>query len=235
MKIVSLASSNTDILFALGSGGDIVASVPSDYRVTCIDQISISNIKKFHPDMVFTSCEEQKEITSQLDEEGIPVTHIFPKNLRDVFDSITIIGELIDKSDVASEITEKLSSDLEELREYKFNKPKLYLEEGHNPPKVAGYWVPDIAELVGFNYGLVKSGRPGRVIANEEIFDYNPDVIVLSIKKGDKTALSMRNDWLSLNAIQNKKVYILDHSTIINPGPKILEGCKELRRIISSY
>ncbi len=234
MKIVSLAPSNTDILFSLGAGKDVMASVECDHPVKLIDDISVEKLKKFNADMIFTSCEDQKELTAELEENGLPVTHVFPKNLRDVFDSITVIGELIDKPEEASTLTEELSAKLEELREYKYNKPKLYVEASHNPPKVAGYWVPDIAEIAGFDYGLVKSGRPGREISTEEIFKYNPDAIVLSIRKGDKSALSMKKDWLELDAIKNKKVYVIDHS-VINPSPKILEGCTELRKIISSF
>jgi len=232
MRIISLAPSNTEILFALGAGNDVIARTPDcDFpeATSKIPELSdytdISYIKRLNPDLILTATNSQEQLAQTLEEKGLPVAHLAPKSLQGVFDSISVVGDLIEKPDQSSKLVEDLNLEFEKLRLYQWKKPRLYVEETSNPPTVAGNWVPDIAEIAGADYGLCK--RNSREITAKEVADFNPEIIVLYSGKKLK-----RKGWEKIDAVKNNRVYEIP--LIKNPSPRLVKGCQELREIISS-
>ena len=234
MRIISLAPSNTEILFALGAGNDVIARTPecdfpeATQKIPELSDCSdISYIKRLNPDLILTATNSQEQLAQMLEEKGLPVAHLAPKSLQGVFDSISVVGDLIEKPDQSSQLVEDLNLEFEKLRLYQWKKPRLYVEETKDPPTVAGNWVPDIAEIAGADYGLCKGGRNSREITEKEIVDFNPEVIVLYSGKKLK-----RKGWEKIDAVKNKRVYVIP--LLSRPSPRLVKGCQELREIISS-
>ena len=107
MRIVSLAPSNTEILFAIGAGDQIIARTAyCDYPpvAKAIPKIGdwvnpdIDVIKKLEPDLILTSTIVQEKLAERMKKLKLPVYHLDPKKLSDVIASIERIGELVDKT-----------------------------------------------------------------------------------------------------------------------------------------
>ena len=246
MSIISLSPSATEILFALGNGKDIIANtVYCDFppeaktlpKIGSWIRIDIEKIKMMKPDILFTSSIVQEKIFQQLMNAGLNVCHTDPRSLQGIFESILIIGKAIDKTNSAEKIVSSMKKQEERLRSIKHkSKSKLYIEEWFNPPMVSGNWVPDIAELAGFEYSIIRSGELSRAITLEEIQKYEPDIILSSYcgfgKNSNPNYVLHRKGWNSLRAVKENRLYTIDETILNRPGPRILQAVDDIRNAI---
>jgi iron complex transport system substrate-binding protein len=249
MRIISLAPSNTEILFAIGKGDSIIARTaycdypPSALKIPKIgDWVNpdIAEVLKLDPDLVLTSTVVQEKLAGRLMGEGLHVLHLSPKTLEDVFRSIYRIGEAAGALDGADALATRMMKELSEIEEKSFmirRKPRIYIEEWHDPPFVSGNWVPKIAEMAGAEYGLVKEGELSARFDFEELRRLDPQIIVLSIcgvKIGPESILR-RVGWESLSAVKSGSVYPFDDSLLNRPGPRLVEGCRKLNELVTFF
>ena len=239
MRIVSLAPSNTEILFALGAEKEIIARTAfCDYPEAAkgikktVDSSDIEEIRKLDADLILTSTMQDK-LANELEESGLPVAHLSPHSLKGIFNAINEIGDLTGKTDEAIKLVGWMSSELEKIKSTPVEKKRLYIECWDDPPMVSGDWVPEIAEIAGAHYPL-KAGRPSREMSAEEIQEYDPEIIILSIcgKKVDKDIVQKRAGWENLSAVKNKKVHVMDDSLLNRPGPRVVQACAILNQLI---
>ena len=113
MRIVSLAPSNTEILYRLGAGNLIVAvtrycDFPEEARekpkVGGWIDVNDGLVEDFHPDLVLASTFLQNEITEREKKRGINVLSVLPTTLEEVFGSFLKIGQLVEKEKEAREL-----------------------------------------------------------------------------------------------------------------------------------
>ena len=250
MRIVSLAPSNTEILYALGVGRDIVAvtafcnypeSAKKKPKTGGWTSTQVLTVKKFNPDIVFTSTFLQDHIVKELNGNNIKVVHVDPKTLDDVFKSIQTIGKAIGKENLAKQLIYKIKTEIKSLQQYYFdrvgrNRKRVYIEEWHEPPMVSGNWVPGIVKLAGGKYDLIREGEISRKITLEEIKKYDPEIIILSLCgygfRPSPDIISKRKGWEQISAVKNKKVYVFDDDYLNRPGPRLVLGLKQLVKII---
>jgi iron complex transport system substrate-binding protein len=247
MRIVSLAPSNTEILFAIGAGNDIIARTAyCDYpnEALKIPKVGdwmnpdINEIKRLKADLILTSTIVQQKLADKLIAEGLPLVHFDPRTLSGVFDSINQIGELVKKRDGAERLIREMEDEFHALMEsIPEKKPRIYIEEWHNPPYASGNWVPKLAKIAGAEYGLVEEGELSKEISADQIRAFDPEIIVLSIC-GVKTSPELiykRKDWAGMSAVKSGNVYSLDDSLLNRPGPRLVTGAKQLKFISSSW
>ena len=119
---------------------------------------------------------------------------------------------------------------------YSKNKPRIYVEEWHKPPTVSGNWVPTLVKMAGGDYGLIKAGVHSKEITTEQIQNYDPEMIIISIcgmnDKVPKEWVTKRSGWENLSAVKNNKVYVFDDSWLNRPGPRLVVGLKNLAKVI---
>ncbi|HIJ98053.1 TPA: ABC transporter substrate-binding protein, partial [archaeon] len=153
MRIVSLAPSNTEILYALGCGAQIVANTrycdyPDDAKkkekVGSFMKVDVPKIVDLKPDVVMTSTFLQDETAVQCKKAGLKVFHVDPKTLDHVFQSIMSIGEFVNRKSRALKLVNEMRSGFLDVRTavMKRQKIKVYCEEDPSPPRVSGNWVP---------------------------------------------------------------------------------------------
>ncbi len=113
MRIVSLAPSNTEILYALGCGDNIVACTRfCDYPADALTRpriggwldVNDSLVEQYQPDVVMTSTFVQDAIAERYAKKGMRLFHTDPKTLEQVYGSIFAIGELVNKNEEAEEL-----------------------------------------------------------------------------------------------------------------------------------
>ncbi|MBI5227766.1 cobalamin-binding protein [Candidatus Micrarchaeota archaeon] len=248
MKIISLAPSNTEILFALGAGDQVIARTAyCDYpeEAKKIPKIgdwinpNIDEIRRMEPDLIITSTIVQEKLAQELKKKKMPVIHIAPKNLSEVLKSIETIGKLVSKEEEAYKIVNQMLIAFAAIREQTFDLkrwPRLYIEEWHKPPMVSGNWVPDLAEIAGADYALAKAGQYSKKISIEKMKKYDPEIIVLSIcglgERVNPDLVKKRKGWEQLSAVRENKIYVIDDSLLNRPGPRLVSGCRKLQELI---
>ena len=112
-RIVSLAPSNTEILFALGLADKLVGVTdycnypPEAEDKPSIGGFSTPNIEQvvaLSPDLVLATSIHQKQVIPNLEQRGITIFALAPKTLDEVLETITLVGEITDKKEEASKL-----------------------------------------------------------------------------------------------------------------------------------
>jgi iron complex transport system substrate-binding protein len=244
VRIVSLAPSNTEILYALGAQDQIAGvtrycDYPAEARVKPIvsgwSDVDVKKIAALKPDLVLTSSIVQANAAKTLRQEGLPVIHLDPTSLEDVFETFLKIGHAVNAGTKARELIINTDKKLAAIVQQNTVKGKrIYVEEWHKPPTAAANWVPDLLKLLGCE-AVTRSGIPSHEITAEQITQFNPDAIVLSWcgfgTSATANQLLERDGWQELNAIKNNNVFIIDDSFLNRPGPRLVEGLRVLAEI----
>jgi len=234
MRIVSLAPSATELLYALGCGDDIVGVTwYCDYpieaktkpRVGRWIDIDFDKVEKLKPDVIFTSTFVQQKVVEECEKRGLHVVHTDPKTLDDVYESIKIIARAVGRESEGKKIVEDMKKEFSAIRAKA--KLPLYVEEWHKPPMASGNWVSELIEIAG-GMSILKRGEVSREVSFEEIILFNPRAIVLSWCGFGMTA--------DPNAIKRRwnlaaPVFVINDSLLNRPGPRLVDGCKKLNAI----
>jgi len=247
-RIISMAPSNTEILYALGAEDKVVAVTRyCDFPAEAAKKPKIGGwldikeelVKEYKPDLLLTSTFVQNEITEKYRKIGMNVVSLMPTTLVGVFNSIKKIGKLVGKEKEAEFLVRNMNKRVNAVKNKVRNadfKPRLYIEEWHKPTTISGNWVPTLAKIAGANYSLIRAGYHSREIFVEEIQKYNPEFIVVSIcglsDKVPKEWITKREGWENLRAVSDGNVYVFDDSLLNRPGPRLADGLDKLARIL---
>src|SRR3989344_5255922 len=124
--IISLAPSNTEILYALGAEDKLVAvtrycDFPEDAkkkpRIGGWLDINDELVKSFEPDLVLTSTFVQNEITDRYKKSKMNIVALMPTTLKGVFDSIEKIGKLGEKEKEALQLINSMKNKFNEIED----------------------------------------------------------------------------------------------------------------------
>ena len=251
-KIISLAPSNTEILYALNAQDKLAAvtrycDFPEEAkkkpRIGGWLDINDELVKSYNPDLILTSTFVQNKITSRYKKSKMNIVALMPTTLKGVFDSIIKIGKLVEKENEAIDLVDSMKNKFNDIRkkifllkEKFFLHPRVYIEEWHKPPTVSGNWVPDLVKIAGGRYDLIKSGTHSKEVTTEQIQKYDPEIIIISIcgmaDKAPKEWVTKRNGWGNLSAVMNKKVFVFDDSLLNRPGPRLTIGAEKLAEVV---
>ncbi len=247
MKIVSLAPSATEILYALDAGDAIVANTRfCDYPPQAKDKPKVGGwldvdekaVLNHNADLIVTSSFLQNEIAQRFKDKGKILFHSDPKTLMDIFDGILSLARVLGRTVKGREVVDKMKKDIlniASLTKKVHDRPKVYIEEWHKPPTVSGNWVPELVQIAG-GQSLISKGVVSRQVTINEIVGWNPDIIILSWCGFGLTAspeeVRMRDGWQHINAVKNNKVFVLDDSLLNRPGPRLAEGVQFMARMV---
>ncbi len=130
-RIISLAPSNTEIIYALEAQENLVACTrycdfPEEARrkprIGGWLDINDDLVKKFQPDLILTSTFVQNKIAERYKKSRMNIVALMPTTLKGVFDSIIKIGRLTDKEKEAFNLVNSMKNKFNEIE----NKIKNY-------------------------------------------------------------------------------------------------------------
>lgn len=244
VRVASLSPAVTEILFALEQQKKIVCTDKfSDYpeaarvlpKLPEHQKIDPEELKAFAPELVFTSTLVQARLAEELKKSGFAVIQQDPRSIGDLYESIRAIGMLLDCMPRAHALVETLQQGFNDTKRKSGllpRKPRVYIEEWHNPPMVSGNWVPDLIKLAGGIPLPLPPGSASREVSLAEIQAFDPDLIVLSIcgagSVANKELLTKRAGWNELRAVTENHLFVIDDSLLNRPGPRLTEGAKRL-------
>jgi iron complex transport system substrate-binding protein len=250
-RIVSLAPSNTEILYAIGKGEQVVGVTAfCDYpeqakektKVGGWTKINMDKVKALNPDLCATSTFLQAPIADELQAEGFSVFHVNPFNLEDVLYSMVSLSKAAGVPDQGKLLSESIRLELSDIgfsRQTDTVKPKMFVLEWNNPLTVSGNWVPDLVEIAGAEPVLARKGKPSYTVSFDKLLDTDPDLIIVSLcgrgMKADPQKVFYNSELQRLTAFKSKSIYILDDSLLTRPGPRIIEGAKKLTECIDDW
>jgi iron complex transport system substrate-binding protein len=245
-RIVSLAPSNTEILYALDAADHVVATTAvCDYPDGVQDVPSIGGwttpdidaVAKHDPDLVLATDELQDAAVEACRDAGLRVKQFTPTRLHDVFNTIKAVGELVGRRQAARDLVGTLNERIHGIATERPDTPRVYCEEWHEPPMVGGNWIPRMVGMVGGEY-LIEEGERSRAVDTDEIQAYDPEHIVLHYCGfGDAAGVEQvveRDGWRDITAVKEGNVHVVDDSLLNRPGPRLVEGMEALKNRITA-
>ncbi|MFB3765187.1 MAG: ABC transporter substrate-binding protein [Methanotrichaceae archaeon] len=254
-RIISLAPSNTEILFALGLGNNVVGvtkycnyppeveSLKDSGKLAVIGGYidpDLEKILSLHPDLILATDVNINDIVPALEKAGIPTFVVKSNNLSGILASIRKIGKITGKEAEASTLTSQMESRIKAVSDKVNQLPKkkvLYIV-WHDPVQTVGKgtFEDEIIELAGgTNIFHELSGYPQ--VDPEAIAVRNPEVIIACTGMGE--GMDQPFQWAktdkSLNqtdARHNNRIYEADADIMTRPGPRIVEGLEMFARYI---
>lgn len=239
-RIVSLAPSNTEIVYALGLIDRLVGVTTfCDYpvEVAGIDKIgdfiqpNIEAITAANPDLILMTTGVQADVVEQLEGTGAAVLAVDPKSLEDLFASILVVGQATATPDVAEELVTGMRAELEEISAAVADRERVrvFIEISQNPLFTvgAGTLINDLINAAGGENVVTQTGYVG----------YSPEQLVVDdpaaylATKGsmsDPADLGQRQGFAGLSAVKNDRVYILEDNLVSRPGPRVIQGVRQI-------
>lgn len=242
-RIVSLAPSNTEILYELGAGDRVVATTAvCDHPPAAAEKPSVGGwtnpdvdaVAEHDPDLVLASDELQDEAVGRVRDAGIEVRQFTPRRLHDVFNTVKAVGEIVGRKDAARDLVDRMNERVRE-RAVPSVTARVYTEEWHDPPMAGGNWVPDLVRFAG-GEPLLEPGERSREVDAEEVRDFDPDHIVLHPCGYDDAAdpgtVAGREGWGDITAVERGNVHVIDDTLLNRPGPRLVDGIDRLRGLV---
>jgi iron complex transport system substrate-binding protein len=261
-KIISLAPSNTEILFALGLDNKVVAvtdycNYPYNFtewiaagNMTSIGDFSKPNmevIASLNPDLILATAGVQGETVDTMRSLGYNVLVLDPSNITGVFKDIELVGKATGKNAEATALVNSLSNRIDAVVNKVANaptKPKVYYEVWYDPTSLwsAGSkaWQNELIEKAGGINIFADQPLDYFQSSAEAVVDRNPDVIVLPATGmgfgtpfwGSIDEVKARPAWDSTNAVHNDKLYQIDGDVIARAGPRVADAVETLAEFI---
>ncbi|MFP3869928.1 MAG: ABC transporter substrate-binding protein [Syntrophobacteria bacterium] len=247
-RIVSLAPSITEIVFALGSGDRLVGVTRfSNYppqtaalpKVGSYVQPSIEKILTLCPDLVIGIRDgNPKIVVDRLGQLGVPTYVVNPKSLDGVIRTINNIGRVIHAEPAAIELTGQMSRRIRRVQRRVSDNPKraVFFQIGVEPI-VSGGRGTFIDVLIRTAGGINVAGEMTAYphLSVEQVLAARPEVIFITSMARQQTFYQMKRfwqQWPGLPAVKNDRIHIIDSDLCDRPSPRIVEGLEMLARLI---
>ena len=255
-RIVSLAPSITEILFALDLGDKVVGVTDCcDYPEELVEKIETGEIQRvgapfpsfnleiivdLMPDIAFAIGATVPDYVDDLVGLGIPTIILQPEIIDDIFHDIELVGIIVGKQGDAAALVSDLEDDIDEIVAKVANAPVRSVFYGVDVSDPAMLWtvgngtfIDDLVTLAGGdNIAGNLEGWPTYNL--EDLVNSNPDVIVLGGANWGVSAeeVASRPIWEDLDAVKNGNIYAIDDTTLVRPGPRIDNGLELLSGLI---
>lgn len=257
-RLISLAPSNTEILFALGAHSSIVGAThlcdfpPEAKRLPKIGSWTTSHdfdaMERLKPTLLLASMYVPPSLEKWAAQKRIPLFSVCPVTLDGIYKSIEKIGSIVGMGENCTEencteenaksLVLQMKSDFAKIEAHSKSlafHPKIYCEEFHSPPFASANWVPEIVRLAG-GIPFSKEGIFSHPTSLKKLQNFSPDLIVLHWcgfgERSAASSLAKRDGWGSLSAVQGKKIFPFDDSLLNRPSPRLVLGAQKLQQLI---
>ena len=253
LRLVSLAPSLTEIVFALGRGDWLVGVTEfCDYPPAARSRPKVGGtatpnaerIVQLRPSLVLITADGNPLHTvARLGELGLPVFAVTPESLPGILTSIQVLGRVLRADGAAAGLVQGIQDRVAAVRRAVQGRPRprvLYLV--WPDPLVAagpGTFVNDLLEVAGGENIVRERTVPYPHLGWEEVVGRAPEVILVSAHRdqdrpaaGGSALRTTWSRWQSIPAVRSGRILEVPSDTILRPGPRVVEGLEELARAI---
>jgi iron complex transport system substrate-binding protein len=249
-RVVCLAAEVPEIIHTLGAFDCIVGVSGFARRLGAVRRLpkvggfsdpDIEKVLRLEPDLVITTSDIQADAAAQLIRQGIPVLALNPFRLAHIWSNILMVGGVLGRQQKAAALVAQLQGELDALRaqvpRHK-DAPRVYFEEWLDPMISGIGWVSDLIEWLGgvdvFAELATQRLARHRFVTSEAVLARQPEVIIASWcgKRADLASICARPGWDQLPAVQRGAVYEIPSDVILQTGPGILQGARQLVELI---
>jgi iron complex transport system substrate-binding protein len=249
MRIFSHTCSNTEIVCALGAGAHLIGvDADSDFPPAVVSplpkpgrdlDLDCDAVAQLRPDLVLTShtVPGHERITTELESRGLRILTLDPQSLEDVYTSILVIADAIERPRQGAELVEAMRAAMPAV-EPSPARPRIAVEWWPKPVIVPARhsWVTDMIELAG-GHNPWRDVEAKSAVIDESVDPHQADAIVMSwcgvdVSKYRADVVLKRAHCQPWPAVQRRQVYPISEAFLGRPGPRLVHGYAALREIV---
>jgi iron complex transport system substrate-binding protein len=251
LRIVSLAPSITETLFALGVQKRLVGvtrycdypkQAQSIKRVGDLINPSVETILSLKPDLVITTVNPgTRRVLASLPRHGVKVLWVNLKSIEDVRKSFVVLGKALLIEKRGRELAKRFQSELNAARQTVptiANKPQVLIIFGHRPLIVAGpnTFADNLLHLAGAQNAAAESPHSYPKWTLENLLEVNPTVIIDAYMGSQPSGVAkLRPRWMTMkaiNAVARGHVHVWNGNLLHRPGPRLPKALAQLIDLI---
>lgn len=237
-KIVSIAPSNTEVLFALGLGDKVIGrteycNFPEEAKsVEVVGGFSNPNVEliiALEPDVVFAQYSVEEETKALLESIGINVVIFNPANIDDVIANITTVAEICNVKDKANVLVRDMQTKREDiLSKIKEEESKrVFVDLGGFVSTGKGSFLDSmLLELNAINIASDVEGQ-WPTLTLEKIIDKDPEVYISLYPPVEELKEVEALSGVSAFASDNVLIFpwgTEENNIVQRPGPRVVDG-----------
>jgi iron complex transport system substrate-binding protein len=252
-KVISLSSSITESLFAIGArevliARDSLSSYPPEVEQIANfgDQFADFNAQSYialMPDLVIANEHFPFESIAGLEALGIPVFILgIPQDIEGLMSNISVLGTLTGQQAEADTFLQEMDlrlSAIELALQNSETMPSVFYELEASDPN-SPWTIGDgtiLDEILSLADGInASAGYTGRwvQIPLGDLQAIDPQIILLADAAFGvlPESLSTRPGWESLSAVTSGQIYSFDDVQVSNPGPRIIDIVEEIAELL---
>ncbi|MDY0978468.1 cobalamin-binding protein [Massilia sp. CFBP9012] len=245
LRVVSMAPSVTELLFAAGGGGQIVGAVNySDYpeaakripRIGSNREIDMELLISLKPDLIVAwrhnSSERQIEMVRRL---GIPVFQSDPQTLDGIPDAVLRLGQLLGTDAAAKTTATQLREQLAGLRAKYANRStvRTFYQVWDKPLYTLSgkHILTDAMKLCGGENIFDKLTVTAPIVSIESVLQANPEAIIATAEK-NYGGVELWKPYGTLAAVRSNNLFTLDGHLLNRAGPRMVQGTAAMCEVL---
>lgn len=251
-RIISLAPSNTEILYAIGAGDQVVGrDTLSDFPEEAASATDIGStfqdlntelIVSLKPDLVLAAEVNTPEQVKQLEDLGLMVYYLKnPTTLEEMYANLELVAQLTGHSQEAAELVESLQARVAAVDEKIApisSRPSIFYElDATDPAKPytagKGTFITQLIDRAGgYNIASDLDGYPQMSL--EQVVAADPAFIILGDARYGVSpeSIAQRPGWENLSAVKNENVVPFNDDLVSRPGPRLVDALEELAKLL---
>ncbi len=243
-RIISLAPSITEMLFAIGLDDEIVGVTEfCDYPEKAqmktkvgYAQPNIEAIVALQPDLILAPKSFMRvDLLKKLEQLKIPTFILEAHTVEEIMAHIKLLGRMVGKSEMANEQTTLLRSQIAALSEQLKGRGRpslLYIINSEPLITVGpGSYIHHLIELAGGRNAADQATTPYPRLTLEEVLRQNPDILLFPVGRFEGIPQAEQDRWKrweTISAVKDGKLFQVQSDLLNRPGPRIIEGLKQL-------
>jgi iron complex transport system substrate-binding protein len=246
-RVISLAPSVTEILFAVGLDSEVVGvttfcDYPSQARLKPKIGSSIPNLEAIlglKPDLVIGNKDFiRPDVLAKLEQLRVPVFLLLPKTVEDIFAHISTVGRLVNHVKESRAVVQGLRDRVNVVRQRMTSVKRVRVFYVVNSDPLisvgAGSFIHQILGLAGGENITGRTQTPYPKVSLEDVLRKNPEILLFPIgtNEGIPEAEQQRwRKWTTLSAVAKNRLYRVKGDLVNRPGPRVLDGIEVLAKL----
>jgi iron complex transport system substrate-binding protein len=248
-RIIALAPSVTETLYYLGLEDRVVGVTQFSYyppeaalkpKVGSYVDVNVEKILTLSPDLVIGTVDgNEAEKVYLLEEVGIPVFVVNPRNVRETTATIATVGHLCGIPEKGAALSLELSKRVDRIEEKTRGrkKPLVFLQINLKPIMTVNRHTfhHDLIHLAGGENMTQDEPITYPRISLEEVIRKRAEVIIISsMDRGGQFEEAKREweRWTTIPAVENKRIHLVNSDLIDRPSPRIIEGLEIIAKLL---
>jgi iron complex transport system substrate-binding protein len=246
LRIVSLAPSNTEILFAVGAGDRVVgvtewcnfpAAAREIQQVAGFSDLNVERITAARPDLIVAARGNDLDGLRALEQLGVPVFALNVQSLASMVDAIRRIGKLTATTAHSDSVAAAVEARLKVVDEHVRGRPRPRVLWGYVAEPVytagPGSLIDDVIDRAGGTNVARQAEGTWPQVSLETLVGWAPQVFLTSLgggrhPAGEAERLRRLDGWKDIPAIDAGRIVHIDGDLLTRAGPRLVDAVELL-------